>query len=205
MISSCFRILLLFVLASPTLGATWEFERRDLRPIRPSALEVTMSGPIERGDAARLAILLERESGPEVRDILFIMNSPGGNLAEGIAIGRVIASRSETTSAQVGSEDRPYAFCASACVLAYLGADYRYLSRDGRIGVHRFSAPDARMNGAEGMATAQENLGDDHRVHPGATRQPRTVRAHVSHWRLGYRLGRKVDTRGVAGRHRARL
>ena len=150
------RALLLCFVASPTFGATWEIERRDRRPIRPVALEVKMSGPIERGDAARLAILLVQESGPEVRDILFMMHSPGGNLAEGIAIGRVIASRSEIRSAEVGSKDRPDAFCASACVLAYLGADYRYLSRDGRIGVHRFSAPDTRMDGAEGMATAQE-------------------------------------------------
>lgn len=144
------------ILTPPVMAATFEVEAIDLRPVRDPTIHVTMTGPIGAGDAARLSALLAQHRRPGMRDILFMMNSPGGSLMEGLAIGQVIAALPEITTAQVGSTDAPDAVCASACVLSYLGADYRYLAERGRIGVHRFAAPDAGMDGAEALSLAQE-------------------------------------------------
>lgn len=141
---------------SPSSAATFEVEAIDLRPIREPTIHVTITGPIVTGDTDRLSALLAEHRQPGMRDILFLMDSPGGNLTEGLAIGRMIAALPEITTMQVGSAERPDAICASACVLSYLGADYRYLADQGRIGVHRFAAPEADMDGPEALSVAQE-------------------------------------------------
>ncbi|MGR3506322.1 MAG: hypothetical protein ACU0B7_10680 [Paracoccaceae bacterium] len=137
-------------------AATFEVEYFDLRPVNPPKIRVTIRGELVSGDAAKLAELLDEHKQPGVRDISFLMNSPGGSLSEGLAIGRLISSLPEVTTAQVGWMDEPDAICASACAWAYLGADYRYLGEGGRIGVHRFGAPGTSMAGEEALSFAQE-------------------------------------------------
>jgi ATP-dependent protease ClpP protease subunit len=105
-----------------------------------------------------------------MRDISVELDSPGGSLVEGLEIAEVLRSRSEIVSAQVGSSERPNAECASACVLAYLGADLRYLAENGRIGVHQFGDPsgtvaaDAAINIAQRFASEIVSLLDRQRV-----------------------------------------
>ncbi|MGM0583909.1 MAG: hypothetical protein ACQEUZ_04600 [Pseudomonadota bacterium] len=137
-----------------------EFSVEHFEPnlINDRALHVTISGRFEVGDADRLAALLDRETWPDLGRILLMFDSGGGSLMEGIRIGRLLASRSAVTTAQVGNMNRPDAICASACVLAYLGADYRYLSASRRIGVHKFST-DSEIAGDEAMALAQDLSG----------------------------------------------
>ena len=154
-----FACLSISIIAPSAMAATFDVEVIDLRPIQAPTIHVTMTGTIVAGDAARLSTLLAEHRQPQMRDILFIMDSPGGSLPEGLAIGQVIAALPEITTAQVGTTDAPDAICASACVLSYLGADYRYLGERSRIGVHRFAAPDAEMDGAEALSLAQELSG----------------------------------------------
>ena len=150
-------ILLVALLALPLPVSALEIsaEVRDLRPVFPLGLSITLTGPIEEGDAARLHTLLSQYNDLDMRDINVEFDSPGGSLAEGLRIARVLMSRNEIVSAQVGSADRPYAECASACVLAYLGADLRYLSENGKIGVHQFRDSSGTVAAEDAIDIAQ--------------------------------------------------
>ena len=148
-------IILTLCLVTTAAAMEIDIEMIDLRPIQKATLHVSISGEIRTGDADRLEAALSDYDHLDMRDMLFLFDSPGGNLFEGKSIGEIIAKRGEITSAQVGSSDTPEAICASACVLAYLGADYRYLTQSGRIGVHQFSAPGSDMSGSQAMSQAQ--------------------------------------------------
>lgn len=160
----------LLILPSTVRGLEIIAEVNDLRPIFPLGLSITLTGPIENGDADRLRAVLSRYDDPDMRDINVELDSPGGSLVEGLEIAEVLRSRSEIVSAQVGSSERPNAECASACVLAYLGADLRYLAENGRIGVHQFGDPsgtvaaDAAINIAQRFASEIVSLLDRQRV-----------------------------------------
>lgn len=70
-----------------------------------------------------------------------IFNSPGGSVIDGMRLGDEIRTRHFRTDVGRPSADRSdlaTGECASACVFAYLGGDYRYLSGDSVLGVHRF-------------------------------------------------------------------
>jgi len=121
----------------------------------PLSLNIDMSGVIEDGDAMQLVAILNRYKEQNFREINVTLNSPGGTLSEGLKIGRVLASRPEIVTAQVGTLDSPTAECASACVLIYLGADLRYLAENGRIGVHQFYDPTGALSADTAMELAQ--------------------------------------------------
>lgn len=127
----------------------------DLRPVFAPVLHVTLSGPIEDGDADRLREVLSRFDGHDLREILVFLDSPGGSLSEGLRIADFFRSRSEIVISQVGTDRNPDAECASACVLAFIGADLRYLSEKGRIGVHQFSHTGEGLGAGEGIDMAQ--------------------------------------------------
>lgn len=136
-----------------------ETEWLDLRPVNDPILRVEMTGEILPGDAAKLENALAAHASDPFREILFLMDSPGGSVFDGLEMGRVIAARPEVTSVQVGTKERPDAICASACVYTFLGAGYRNLTERGRLGVHRFSAPGMKLDGHEALADAQEISG----------------------------------------------
>lgn len=130
-------------------------ERFDLRPIRPPTLHITATGEIRGGDTEKLRAAIEAADRSDVRDVLFIFDSPGGSLVESLEMGAYIADLPAIVSAQVGSSDFPQAICASACVYAYLGADYRYISTGARIGIHQFGIYDVELDGNQGAAIGQ--------------------------------------------------
>ncbi|RNF34011.1 PAN domain-containing protein [Paracoccus methylarcula] len=65
----------------------------------------------------------------------------------------MIASRPEKTVANIGESNT--AFCASACVYAYLGAKYRYITPGEKLGVHKFYSQE-EMSASEAMSTSQD-------------------------------------------------
>lgn len=76
---------------------------------------------------------------------LVIFNSPGGNPIGGMKLGRVIRKYGLETSvgrkaakAEKDVRSTEPGECYSACVLAYMGGKFRFLSGDSKIGVHRF-------------------------------------------------------------------
>lgn len=145
----------LLILPLPVRALEISVEVNDLRPLFPLGLSITLTGPIENGDADRLRAVLSQHYDPDMRDIFVEFDSPGGSLVEGLEIARILRSRNEIVSAEVGSSERPDAECASACVLAYLGADLRYISRNGKIGVHQFGDPSGTMTADDAIDIAQ--------------------------------------------------
>lgn len=147
------------LLAVPASAADIDIEFLDMRPVEAPTIHVTLSGEIVSGDMIKLATELKKYNLDEMRNILVMFDSHGGDLFEGIKIGTLLRNLDGLiVSTQVGSIDSPNAICASACVLAYLGGGYRYLGSDGRIGVHRFSYSndDVDVTPHEAMADAQE-------------------------------------------------
>lgn len=71
-----------------------------------------LSGAIEQGDAARL----ERAISPSVDGRVLCLDSPGGDLREGIALFHVIWEKDSVVT-RVKSNDT----CTSACAIAFLG------------------------------------------------------------------------------------
>jgi hypothetical protein len=69
------------------------------------------------------------------------LNSPGGDLMEGVELGRLIRRFGfDTYVGQESSEEFKHlpGQCYSACVLAFVGGRYRYDTPSSKIGVHRF-------------------------------------------------------------------
>lgn len=138
-------------------GMEFEVEYSDMRPIFPPSLQIHMSGPITSDDPLKLLSIFEDYKDAGLRDISITLDSPGGSLMAGILMGRLLSRRTEVVTAQVGRYDKPDEVCASACVLIYLGADYRYFNQEkGKLGVHRFSMSDPDLDANEALATAQE-------------------------------------------------
>lgn len=105
-----------------------------------NAWAIYADGVIDADAGARLKEFIQDKNIP--RKSMLILNSPGGNLIGGMELGRAIRdaglitdvgrSAGNTTSTMVAGE------CYSACTLAFLGGEFRYLSKDSRYGVHRF-------------------------------------------------------------------
>ncbi len=150
----------------------FSIERLDLRPIRQPTLHITATGEIQTGDTDKLKAKIEEADVSDVRDVLIIFDSPGGSLMESLRMGDYVADIPAIVSAQVGASDIPDAICASACVYAYISADYRYISNGARIGIHRFGFTETDLDGNEGAAIGQAVSGvlseyiRSHRVEP---------------------------------------
>ncbi len=161
-------------LMTPAFSWAMDFsiERLDLRPIRPPTLHITATGEIQSGDTEKLKAAIEGADVSDVRDVLILFDSPGGSLMESLRMGDYIADIPAIVSAQVGASDMPNAICASACVYAYIAADYRYISNGARVGIHRFGFTETDLDGNEGAAIGQALSGilseyiRSHRVEP---------------------------------------
>ncbi|OAN71581.1 hypothetical protein A8B83_11730 [Rhodobacteraceae bacterium EhC02] len=155
MIIRLFAVCLLSLLPASLFAMEFTVKRTDMRPIRAPTISVAAVGEIRSGDTEKLKAALASVDNSGVRDIIFTFDSPGGSLMESMEMGEYIASLSPLVSAQVGGTDQPGAICASACVYAYLAADYRYISSDARIGVHQFRFYTDEIDGQQGAALGQ--------------------------------------------------
>ncbi|WP_435656162.1 hypothetical protein [Brucella pituitosa] len=102
-----------------------------------------MTGPIVSGDAEKVWNVVRQSNIEQPGTRVHVMlSSPGGSLQEGLKLGRLLASLPKilpiTVSSAV-SENGHASDCASACVLIYLGATFRFLDPNSRIGVHQFA------------------------------------------------------------------
>lgn len=145
----------LCVFAAPCYGIEFDVEYKDLRPLMSPVLRIQMTGAITSEDPAKLLEILSAYDDSDIREISVSIDSPGGNLSAGILMGRLLNERSEIVSANVSNAGDTPAVCASACVFVYLGADYRYLSEDGLIGVHQFNSTNPELGSVEAMSSAQ--------------------------------------------------
>jgi len=105
---------------------------------------VYLSGIIDSGSPARFEALMH--SGKIPPGAIVLLNSPGGDLVAGLALGRlfrqgemrVYISKPYDVVKQEGS-GAPAAICVSACAYAYFGGLYRMRpSGDHQFGIHQF-------------------------------------------------------------------
>jgi len=133
------------------------------QPTETTCLRVAILGTIQHGDAAKLEQFLADNSAVGTVHLL----SPGGDLFEGMKIGRLIRSRflvasakspsrieSKNVTHECGVVGLPVC-CASACALAYFGGIE--WDRSEFFGLHR---PTLRDLGDRSYAESQQALRD---------------------------------------------
>lgn len=140
----------------PNMASALDFEVRytDNRPIFPPTIWVDMTGAIEPGDTQRFLSAIQPYMWRGATDMILRIDSPGGNLFESIQLGEAISGLPLTTTIDVGVGGDG-GVCASACVNVYLGADYRFLSENSKIGVHQFSMEGSDVGSDEAISISQ--------------------------------------------------
>jgi hypothetical protein len=101
-------------------------------------------GTFESGDTEKFEAFLAEQ--PVIwKNQRVVLNSGGGDVLEGIFLGRIIRSHGFRTAVAGTRKAGDYSevtpgICASACVLAFAGGTERGASEDSRIGVHQMSS-----------------------------------------------------------------
>ncbi len=104
----------------------------------------------------------------DVRGATILLDSPGGNVAQGLALGREIRRLEITTSvgkaikiSSAAGEQRaalsPHAICSSMCVYLLLGGVQRHVSDEARILVHQIW-PSNKRNDANAAIYSAVNI-----------------------------------------------
>ncbi|AIF46617.1 hypothetical protein HY57_04725 [Dyella japonica A8] len=127
--------------------------------------QVYLYGPIDADAAQRVGALIQSRKIPPNSDIY--LNSPGGDLAAGIALGRLFRAGNMTT--HLGSPRRTAtqpifpksSQCVDACAYAYAGGLFRWAPT----GSDRFGAQPVAGNASAATATAYlKDMGVDPQV-----------------------------------------
>lgn len=149
-----FLILSLFLTSGTVNSANIEFEENYLGPFGRSLL-INVEGTLQDSDTKKLHAIANRINYSSDLAIHINFNSPGGSLVEGLRMGRYISELPGLVTTNVGVGDKT-GKCASACVFAYLGGEYRFLKEGSRLGVHRFYfGNETKITAYEGVAISQ--------------------------------------------------
>ena len=159
-------------------------------------IRILAEGALESDTANRFAQFLANPAShehplPPVPIVVF--DSPGGSIAGGMALGRMIRQRRMDTAVEAEYlhvettvEGRAYPvlvaepFCASACALAFAGGVNRSIGPGARLGVHQFSAKQGSIGDSTSqvtvvvLATYLEEMGTDRRLLDLASLTPAT-------------------------------
>jgi hypothetical protein len=104
------------------------------------AWKIYASGIIDENADQRLEEVLRRNNIPD-GSYLFL-HSPGGNMSGGMKLGKTIRNHLLLTNigqfTPKGSDRDLPGECYSACAMAFLGGEYRFLTEGSIYGVHRF-------------------------------------------------------------------
>lgn len=127
------------------------------------APQIYLYGVIDADAPHRVGALIDSRKIPPGSDIY--LNSPGGDLAAGMALGRLFRAGSMTTHLGVprlkhrSASTPKAAVCVDACAYAYVGGLYRWApSGNDRIGVHPSSATDPHTDGADKAQQAPDEV-----------------------------------------------
>jgi len=125
---------------------------------------VIAKGSLDGGAAERFSAFVDEPSNG-VEGFQVLLDSSGGSLQDGIALGRQIRSRGyHTVIGRYDGDnfDRPIApgDCLSACAYAFLGGSGREIAEGSRLGFHQFGLPGgAALPDAVGLSGGQEISG----------------------------------------------
>lgn len=141
-------------------AAEISFEENFLGPFGRSA-HIRVDGEVRAGDSAKIESFVNQLRYSDDLRIHVSFNSPGGSLVEGLKIGRYLADLPVTVTTNVTRDLATPGDCASACVFAYMGGQYRYLFPGSRLGVHQFYLGEtADLSASEGVAVSQFLAGE---------------------------------------------
>jgi hypothetical protein len=144
-LASCVLVVgFAFLISSSTAGAA-EFAV-NVRPV-PGISTINLTGEILKGDDIKFRDTLLHARVPPLLAIV-IMESKGGDLEAGLNIGREISARSYSTVVKAGE------ICASACALAWLAGDWRYMAPGAKIGFHAAYSEEGNILVEKGAANA---------------------------------------------------
>ncbi len=129
-------IALLCLAAAPAFAA-----RLEVRP-SPSGAWIFIRGQLDLDDDKRFERLLAATPDAAV----VALESDGGRLGAGIAIGTAIRARGLSTVVEEATQ------CASSCAIAWLGGARRYMGVNARIGFHAAYRIDTRRESGVGNA-----------------------------------------------------
>lgn len=121
--ASLFAAALTLLPLAPASAAQFDVETKTGNDGRPITF-ISLSGEMLTGDASEFDRLTRQAVGHTV----VFLESPGGDLQAGIAIGRAIRKGGHSTAAPK--------ICASACALAWLAGSTRYATPQSEIGFH---------------------------------------------------------------------
>ena len=107
-------------ISQPATAATFT-----VSPKSNGGTDIIVLGQINYGDDRQFEAIIPPDAQTTV-----VLNSPGGNLAAGLAIGWSIHTHGFATVVRV------YDDCSSVCALAWLGGKPRYIQEGARIGFH---------------------------------------------------------------------
>jgi hypothetical protein len=123
---------------------------KEMVPLIGTAWSVYGDGVIDTQASERFEALIAAKKIPS-GSYLFL-NSPGGSVIGGLALGRALRKRDFITyvgsKAADSTRDSPPGACMSACSLAFLGGRFRFLKNGSLYGVHRFSGPSSPHDSA---------------------------------------------------------
>jgi hypothetical protein len=107
------------------------------------------TGTITPGISQSFATEVDRH-GDYIKTV--VLNSPGGSVADALAIGRLIRARKFATEVEAGQ------YCASSCPLVFAGGVERRAGDNAAIGVHQVAAIKQAANGPprDEMSVAQD-------------------------------------------------
>lgn len=120
MLKKCLLGLQLLFIASFAIGA-----EINVREQQGGLFFVLVSGPIERQDAEKF---FEKTS--HINRAVVLLNSPGGQVLEALAIGRAIRSKGFATAVP------DQTLCVSACALIWLAGTQRFAEDSSVVGFH---------------------------------------------------------------------
>jgi hypothetical protein len=124
-----FMVLMVMVLASATPADAMTFK---LIGGQGCESRTCMSASGEIGDDAADEFVAFVKANRVAPGSLVVLDSPGGSLTQGLALGGKIRRTGLSTTVQV-----PGGVCASACVYAFLGGVERTVARGAKLGLHQ--------------------------------------------------------------------
>ncbi len=119
----------------------FELDVVDLRPMFDLYQWVFADGDLVEGTAKRFALFAEK-NGLRRQATTIYFNSSGGSVVAGMELGDRIREFGFKTDVGIrGNSDEKIVSgsCLSACVLSYLGGEYRYLGGESVLGIHQFA------------------------------------------------------------------
>src|SRR4051812_25471268 len=108
---------------------------------------IDLNGDIAEGDAEKLKVIIKEANDTQRVVATIRLNSPGGNLLEGVRLSEVTKFGRIATSVLSGST------CASACFIVFAAGNEKYAHYSARIGVHGASDERGQETVQSGAAT----------------------------------------------------